>query len=325
MSKSSYSVIIPCKNGKPELVEHLIRSLNEAGKDHELQISLMLTGEIQPIMDLNLESRFPELTLYYPKAGSVGDSRNFGLKKSFNEYVLFLDADDYVDQQMFTELDKATVTKPDLILFGFYKERAGDNLEGQIILPDRNRSLGANICLLDGGAVCWNKAHRRDTLVQNNLGFDPDLNLAEDVEFESRVIPYVKKWTVVEKPLYHYIVYSTSVSQKYRSDMHEQYLKSMERFEKNIALSEAEKTNVILQNLIYTLLKHTFHPDNGSYLKQKEEASWLMSQPVYKTALQKRDMLSLSMGKKLILLSFQTKFYFPISAASKLYTRRNTK
>ena len=95
-SNSSFTVIIPVYNGE-KVIENCLNSiLNQSFADFEVIIiddgSKDETGNICK----QLVAKDNRIKYYSQENGGVSSARNKGLQLALNEYILFVDADDYL-------------------------------------------------------------------------------------------------------------------------------------------------------------------------------------------------------------------------------------
>ena len=125
------SVIVPVYNTPRELLEHCISSIKDNIRN--------LGGgtEILCINDGSTESHIEELLkqaekedprfkyIYKPNSG-VSDTRNLGIDMAQGEYIIFVDADDYLEPDAFSYmLESIKKQYADLVVFGFSSNNIG--------------------------------------------------------------------------------------------------------------------------------------------------------------------------------------------------------
>ena len=154
--------------------------------------------------------------------GGVSSARNAGLKVASGEYVAFVDCDDSIDSNMY-ELLAGIMEKEkvDLVICDNYrhennkittKSKRPSGMISKEIIKDRPMLISAteiNIC------APWNKLYKRALI---DFEFDTNVNWGEDQLFNYKYISKIDKMYYLDKQLYHYYVYSTSLSYKAHKD-----------------------------------------------------------------------------------------------------------
>ena len=162
------------------------------------------------------------IKVVHKENGGVSSARNAGLKVASGEYVAFVDCDDSIDSNMY-ELLAGIMEKEkvDLVVCDDYrhennkiiaKSKHPSGIVGKKIIDDRLVLISAtdvNIC------APWNKLYRRALI---DFEFDTNVNWGEDQLFNYKYISKIDKIYYLDKQLYHYYIYSTSLSYKAHRD-----------------------------------------------------------------------------------------------------------
>lgn len=195
------SVVVPVYNAEKYLVKCLETLVNQTLRDIEIILvndgSTDTTGEIIE----KYKQKYPEKIVTVQKGnGGQADARNFGVCYCTGEYIGFVDADDYVELDMFEQLyDKAKKENCDVVISDYIKEYASL----QEIVKARQYKSRKDM-FIGGLAAPWNKIYRRE-LVQNTKLQFPKVRIYEDTEFFCCLIPHIKKCEYVAAPLVHYV------------------------------------------------------------------------------------------------------------------------
>jgi glycosyltransferase involved in cell wall biosynthesis len=292
---AAYSIIIPCFNPPLDLFHNCLDSLLQAAKKHDLQILVLCTGTDKQIEAYLKSLQASSLQVLYEEDHGVCHSRNKGLALASGRRVIFCDADDHIDSSLFDVLDEKDHGQ-DILAYGFYKH-VGQEI--QSILP-RNCTDFEELLLQDGGGLLWNKAFSTSFLKENGLYLDESLKLAEDLEYLCRMKRFEPSLEIIEKPLHHYYVHHTSVSQRYRADLMDEYAKSMKKICQSSALSKKAEQTILVRHGIYGLIKQCFHEQSGSFEKQKQMAKNLLASELYHEAFENYADLQLSISQKMV-------------------------
>jgi glycosyltransferase involved in cell wall biosynthesis len=197
--------------------------INDGSSDSSYEIAERFSKLDQRVKLINQENK------------GVSVSRNKGLEKSTGEYVSFVDADDYIENNMI-ELLVNTADK-------YHAEITSSGLFIEENFSDHPATTTVSLAFNDGETIILNneelrcvfpekltsavfhsvfaKLYRLDYIKQNSIFFDPKISLGEDYLFNLPLFRKISQYAYIKEPLYHYnrgYSYNT-LSGKYREDM----------------------------------------------------------------------------------------------------------
>lgn len=211
------SVIIPVYNKAKYLYECLDSIINQSLRDIEIIcIDDGSTDESKIIME-RIKRKDSRLIIIEQKNLGAGAARNRGLKLAKGQFLVFLDSDDYFEQDMLEIVyKKAMAEAADICIFGgnafsvenneyVYRERKHwvnkkylTNLSEGLYLVDRHRFLCTN-------AASWNKIFKREFIEKEKLQFQ-EISWANDVYFTFMALALAERAIAIDKVLLHYRV-----------------------------------------------------------------------------------------------------------------------
>ena len=215
MNKIKVSIIIPIYNPGELLKRCLDSALNQTLED--IEVLCIDDGSNDETKDIlkdysKMDSRCKVIAQENLGAGSA---RNKGIEHSKGEYIVFLDADDWIESDMCESLyDYAKDLDVDLVLFDNVWHRE-DNSTTEIIHFDKeeyNQDFINSVFdykllkdkIFNGYfGVIWTKFYKSSFLKENNIHF-PNHNLYNDVEFHIKSLLLAKNISYFPKIFYHY-------------------------------------------------------------------------------------------------------------------------
>lgn len=230
------SVIIPVYNAMPYLEPCINSILNQTYKKWELIcIDDGSTDESLAFLRKNISDDFRCTIIQQPHSG-VSVARNTGIAVSQGTYLMFVDADDFLAEQAIETLVHRIVTEnADLAICGAKLESSNRlnrpqrqlkrSLQTQDTIWRANRiEQWPEILTLPGSRpYIWNKIFHKKLLIENNIAFNPQLCLGEDLVFLFSIFPYCKTILYMQDKLYHYRISPNSAVNRYSSDRNKKY------------------------------------------------------------------------------------------------------
>lgn len=198
MKEPLFSIIIPVYNVENYLEACLDGILNQTFKDFEIiLIDDGSTDNCKNLCDFYL--KFTNVKVLHKKNGGLSSARNTGLKIANGTYVIFLDSDDYWDNNNALNLlnERIQTFRNDVILFGYkkiyldsnYIEYHKGNFDIDYISSEKDKSkILENLFITNqfpGSA--WMMCVKRDLLISNNITF-PENVTSEDIIWINKVL-----------------------------------------------------------------------------------------------------------------------------------------
>lgn len=306
MVNKNVSVIIPVYNGE----KYIIRCLESLQQQNytEFECILVDDGSVDGSKLLikkicKEDSRFRYI---YQENRGPSAARNKGIQEANGKYLIFIDADDYVEKNYIEELVHEIGLGEDLVCCGYVDiSRYGTVLCNDFEKSDFSRE-GLVSCILRGtGGVLWGKIFKTSIVKHNNIQLDEELFMCEDMIFVLQYAKYVNSWSTLQKHLYYYDrLNENSISKR----INDEYLNNYEKFFKslNVELSklEIEKdiikewSNKKIADTLTNLIKISKEKSN-LILKLKENTFWLT---YFKKNSEKNTILRLAFQESILLL-----------------------
>lgn len=202
------SIIVPIYNAEQYLNKCIESLINQTKK--ELEFILINDGSTDNSESIIKSYKDNRIKYFKRSNHGIGKTRNFGISKSTGKYIMFLDSDDYLEDDacevLYKKIDKE---KLDVVVCDFYRV-SSNSKEIEKITSFKNTSLkdDSNL-LLNINLAPWNKIYRSDLIKNNDIKFIEDLKY-EDAPFVALSLLKSKKIGKVDKPLINYTIHESS-------------------------------------------------------------------------------------------------------------------
>lgn len=191
-TKPLISVIVPVYNSEKYLNRCLESILNQTLKDFELLLindgSKDLSGQICD----NYAKKDSRVKVYHKENGGVSSARNAGIERSSGKYLLFVDSDDYIQQNLFLSFSNILENNEyDLILYDFILKWK----HTQKIVHENSTSISTLTqdvleCKVHG-SVC-NKLFNKRIFSDSGIRFNENISMGEDFLALFQISTHVK-------------------------------------------------------------------------------------------------------------------------------------
>ncbi|MFJ6933052.1 MAG: glycosyltransferase family 2 protein [Lactobacillus gallinarum] len=214
MSNKLISVIIPIFNAEETLKKCIESIINQS--IHDYKIYLINDGSTDNTE--NILSKYNEeknIRIINKNNEGASETRNFALKLVDTPFVVFMDADDYVEKTYLEHLIYAIKDhNADMAVTGIIrKTKKEENITKFKEKTLASKEMITEILKENGpGGYLWNKIFNTNVIKKYNIRFDPNINMAEDLLFCVQYLLHSKKVFISKECDYHYVQLNGSLS-----------------------------------------------------------------------------------------------------------------
>lgn len=211
--KKEISVIIPAYNAE-KYIERCINSVT-AQTYNNWEMIVINDGSTDNTENIVREKAKADnrIHIYWQNNQGAGIARNNGIDKATGEYIVFLDADDYLDKDYFSMLIDQDV---DVV---FIDAKKIDEKNGTITSEKMSRYKAKEkddiIRYQMTGAMPWGgwrKAVKNNIITQNEIYFS-NHKVGEEAIYSFCLMHFAKSFSFLGKDVYNYEVHENSLSQ----------------------------------------------------------------------------------------------------------------
>ncbi len=203
------SIIVPVYNVEKYLKNSIDSILNQTFTDFEL----ILVDDGSPDNSGTICDEYAKkdnrVRVIHKQNGGASSARNKGIDEATGEYIMFVDADDWLETDSIDVM--ARDCDYDFVVGGFkfitrlhtiYNPLVESFVDdaGGFIDAYMNVTLNTNIVL----TTPWAKLYKKEIIKENRIYFDENLKMCEDTKFNMEYFPYVKKAHFCSNIVYNY-------------------------------------------------------------------------------------------------------------------------
>lgn len=238
MSNILVSIIVPMYNSE-KYIERCVKSLISQSYKN-IEIVLVDDGSKDKTIEILkiYKDKDSRIKLYKKKNRGASSARNYGLEKCTGDYILFVDADDYIDSNMIRDMVSMINITTNTMVFSGNDEIYTDKIEYRNLFIDikDKTNISKNIVMREiangrAGLICC-KLIPKSVVDKFNIRFDESIKMSEDQLFFLELAQYIDKFCYVEGYMYHYDrTNEKSITVNYQSDVYKNQMYVFEKIE----------------------------------------------------------------------------------------------
>jgi len=218
--KYNLSIVIPVYNAHQYLDACILSILREMRDGDELL--LINDGSTDDSYEICKKYESDQVLVINNTNHGVSYTRNCGIQRAVNDYVTFVDADDYLQPGWRNTLENGMQTEQDIIFFSSesaYVPSKKEIVSSILFLPN-TQPLSVR------AGACWSKLFLLSFVRENQLFFDSEIINGEDGLFCLSAVIATDRYTVVQSPeFYYYRVNTSSATHRYNEKFNTSNLK----------------------------------------------------------------------------------------------------
>lgn len=211
MDNPLVTILTPCYN-VGQYVGKCIESILSQSYQN-LQVVMIDDGSTDNTLEVmqKYAAKDSRIEVYAQKNHGVAYTRNQLLEKIRGEYILFVDADDWIEPDMVEFLvSKAIQYKADVVTCGMVINDSMPSTDYTEILLDRAETIKKFLFHEELRGSLWNKLVKTSLL--QGISFDNAIGYGEDALFCWQIFQRVDKVVLSDRQLYHYRMNEQSIS-----------------------------------------------------------------------------------------------------------------
>jgi glycosyltransferase involved in cell wall biosynthesis len=224
------SVIVPVFNAGKYLEQCILSILSQSLQEIEvIAVNDGSTDNSGEILD-KIAQHDSRLYVFHCENKGVSAARNFGIYKTNSAYIGFVDADDWIEPDMYEKMyNAAQENKSEWVICNISIHYASDSVgsrlkivSGTVQINEKTPNFIENLMQFDYDFANWNKLFSAKLIQGNDIRFNEKMYLWEDLLFNLIYLQYVKKISFLNEDLYHYRVLPSSLTNDSKESMIDQ-------------------------------------------------------------------------------------------------------
>ncbi|MDY3959373.1 glycosyltransferase family 2 protein [Romboutsia timonensis] len=238
MSNILVSIIVPMYNSE-KYIERCVKSLISQSYKN-IEIVLVDDGSKDKTIEILkiYKDKDSRIKLYKKKNRGASSARNYGLEKCTGNYILFVDADDYIDSNMVQDMLSMVDITTNTMVFSGNDEIYPDKIEYRNLFIDikDKTNISRNVVMREiasgrAGLICC-KLIPKSVVDKFNIRFDESIKMSEDQLFFLELAQYIDRFCYVEGCMYHYDrTNEKSITVNYQNDAYKNQMYVFEKIE----------------------------------------------------------------------------------------------
>ena len=210
MDNYKVSVIVPVYNAEEYIGATLDSIINQDFNSYEIiVVDDGSTDQSPEIISEKLTKSTADYRIIRQDNAGVSSARNRGMQEATGEYLVFIDADDYVTGNHLSELYNG---ETDFSMVQFIKKE-NDKLSTPHRFSTESMTCDEFIkkeLRMEMPFNFWQLMYKASIIKENSIRFNPNLIYGEDIDFALRALLYGDEVAISNEATYYYIQHSQS-------------------------------------------------------------------------------------------------------------------
>lgn len=285
--KDMVSIIVPVYNAENYLEKCICSVLEQSYTNFEL----ILVDDGSTDNSLNIcrvyEKKDSRIKALSKSNEGVSVARNCGIEICKGKFVVFLDADDWIERDYVKNIMFYVSEESDLWVMDYSIDRNGQTtkrnsftkefdffnkkdiiaLEKQCLIPQYRFSQNLKSEFFLAGV--WGKVFKTTIIKERNIRFAKELKISEDVMFLTEYLENCYRVKYFHEYGYHYVARQTSKMHDFKKSLFDDYVVYIDKLKLDINQKKLENIDVKIAYAIAIRTLYTFF-SNGFFLKINE-------------------------------------------------------
>lgn len=254
------SVIIPAYNAQ-DYIATCLRSVTRCPKQNiEIECIVVSDGSRDDTEDIvkRYIERDDRIKLITKENSGVSETRNVGLDSASGKYIMFLDSDDCLVEDVWDYLIMVIRGQyADYMAFSYITLYENGKMKPHLLPISQDESTdmqeGQSLMLASSEFnTCWGKLFLRDKIEEHHIRFQKDLPIGEDFLFVLEYFSYCETYYMSKAMVLYYLQRSGSAMRSYSMEQRLEFMKLLYTRNRSI-VNQYHDDKLLRQMQIYYL------------------------------------------------------------------------
>lgn len=215
------SIIMPVYNSEKYLESSINSILNQCGKKEEL---IVIDDGSTDNSEIICRKYINNSSFKYIKKvnGGVSSARNLGIEQAKGKYITFIDSDDIMRDNVIKEYKRIiNDNNYEMIIAGFNEMYVNKLIQKSNFNTKEFSKQNLQKAFFEDnsiGGFVWNKLYSLNIIKSNNIKFDEEINICEDMLFNMNYLKYIEKALITNIVVVDYRIRKNSAARKMTHD-----------------------------------------------------------------------------------------------------------
>lgn len=269
-----YSIIIPVYNVEEYLDSCLKSILNQTYSNYEVIIVNDGSPDNSDNIIKSYEKEDKRFKGYKKVNGGLSDARNYGLKYATGDYLIFIDADDYIENNYLEKVNDVLEKNKDIDVLKFkikLVDEGGNLIRMENGLNKEGVTSFDELVKLEFLEPAWSYVYKLSFWKENNFTYLKGM-IHEDFGLTPEILMKANKIYYLNSYLYNYVQRNGSImSSNNKEKLHKKAYDMLYQYDRLIKINYNKDTKVYKSFLANALISKTNTLDKEEQKKYKEE------------------------------------------------------
>lgn len=214
------SIIVPVYNAEKYISKCIDSILSQTFKDFELILINDGSTDNSDLICDKYASIDNRVKVFHKQNGGAGSARNLGVQKAVGDWIMFVDADDWIEPECLDICSKYISRNIDLIVFSCNWAADSRLPDRECVTPSDFRDILPRYIDKVVFTSPWCKLFRKDIINDLHLKFNEKLlAFGEDTLFVFGYLKAIKSMQLLSNELYHYVIENNKNSLSKKKDL----------------------------------------------------------------------------------------------------------